>query len=307
MSIGAGVDRTPVIRCTGQACPERGVTSPLVFGGRSHGSSTSPARAATAWPRSARVTVVALAVATSVLVLMNVTRTHFFGTYVRERDGSFVDWVGVAASFMGIPVAVFIARRQNSIAAAQLDLGMSQRADELIERAHARAIRISEIQRSIVLRASVVNLIDRPETATRDEEDAIGRWRTEMAQRGWSPLAPCRWTRGPEQCETEVLLSEPSPLLTHPWIAVIVVESMSADPVSLRDIWVELRGSSQRFCIDRLRVAPGQTVVERILAHGSNGAFRSAADAAASVAQGGGTVEDPIATVSLAFSGASIT
>jgi hypothetical protein len=246
-------------------------------------------RGKTSWPLGAIALSSVLAAVILVLAALNIMGLRIgSGTYNAQAEGSLSDWVAVVAAFAGVPVAVWISGRQLRVAIEQLALQREQWADHHAEQSKAHEAEVARLREAVVLTAKVSNVIDDERFADASELEPVKAWRVEMRQRQWRDSATNNvWTRGTDTCSTaELLRRENSPMMRLPWIVLITAHNISDDPVTIRDLDIELLGVSAHVRADDRVVGGGQTSTWRVPhADGSVAGFSSEVDAATHVAR----------------------
>jgi hypothetical protein len=236
------------------------------------------------WPTSAIVSVALCLVLVVLLAILNLLGVQVgAGDYRADVGGTAADWFSGVATLVALPVAVVLGLHQLR---AQTEATALERQRAASERLDAQRL----VSDAVDLDVDVVNLIDEPDLATRDESEAAARWRAEVRQRGWVPVGPDdaagaaweRWRRdGRSLTNTELLAAESSSVLPQPFTLVARCRNGSGSTVVV-ERWTVRLGEGE--AVDDARpqaIRRGEVLVRRLdLAGAGPGRYPTAAAAA---------------------------
>jgi hypothetical protein len=258
------------------------------YGGRPYDATTPRAPTRPPWPPSAIVAVAVCLVLVVLLAILNLLGVQLGAGYEADVGGTAAEWFSGVATLVALPAAVVVGLRQVRAQTEATEHELQRAADERVD-----AQRL--LTDAVDLAVDVVNLIDKPELATKDESEAAARWRAEVRQRGWVSVEGAgaagaaweRWRRdGRSVSNAELLATERSPVLPKPFTLVARCRNGSGSTVVVERWIVRLGGRDAVYDEHPQAIRRGEELVRRLDLAGAGVGRYPTATAASQAAAG---------------------
>jgi hypothetical protein len=260
-------------------------------GGRPEDATIPRARRRAPWPPSAIVAVAVCLVLIVLLAILNLLGVQVGSGYRSDVGGTAAEWFSGVATLVALPAAVVVGLRQVRAQTQATEYELQRAADERVD-----AQRL--LTDAVDLDVDVVNLIDEPGLATKDESEAAARWRAEVRQRGWVSVEGAgaagaaweRWRRdGRSLTNAELLATERSTVLPKPFTLVARCRNGSGSTVVL-ERWIVRLGGRNAVYDDPQAIRRGEELVRRLDLAGAGVGRYPTATAASQAAAGASIV-----------------